>query len=319
MRIPGGGASESLAGDVRDAQELRGQFKSDPKAALHGAAQQFEALFLQMMLKSMRATTGQDSLVDSDASRFFTEMLDQQTAKNLSQTGTVGLAQALEAQLARRLSPDGTASGEAPARSAGSVQVRGTHGLAGQIAALAQRSAALAGTAKLAGDDGTAGGNAATAQTPRDFVNQIWPYAVEASRSTGIPPQFLVAHAALESGWGKRDIRNADGSPSYNLFGIKAGKSWSGKRTEVLTTEYQDGVPSQQKEAFRSYGSYAEAFQDYAQLLRSNPRYGAVIGSQDGTEFARSLQQAGYASDPKYAEKLAAIINGSTLSQALIG
>ena len=152
-----------------------------------------------------------------------------------------------------------------------------------------------------------------------EFVNRVWPYAVEASRSTGVPPQFLVAHSALESGWGRSEIRRADGSPSYNLFGIKAGKNWNGATADTTTTEYVNGQPQQLVERFRAYGSYEEAFRDYANLLRNNARFGAVIGSQDGTEFAKRLQQAGYATDPMYADKLSRIINGPALRQALIG
>ena len=153
----------------------------------------------------------------------------------------------------------------------------------------------------------------------KEFVNRVWPHAVEASRSTGVPPQFLVAHSALESGWGRSEIRKADGSSSFNLFGIKAGKNWTGQTVEATTTEYVDGQPQQVVERFRAYGSYEEGFRDYANLLRSNARYSAVIGSQDGTEFARRLQQAGYATDPMYADKLSRIINGPALRQALIG
>ena len=160
--------------------------------------------------------------------------------------------------------------------------------------------------------------NASKAASPKEFVDRVWSHAVEASRSTGIPPHFLVAQAALESGWGKSEIRRADGSSSFNLFGVKAGKNWDGGVVEVATTEYVGGRAIRANEKFRSYGSYAEAFQDYANLLRSNPRYGNVMGSQSGTEFAKRLQQAGYATDPAYADKLARIINGPTLRQALI-
>jgi flagellar protein FlgJ len=164
-----------------------------------------------------------------------------------------------------------------------------------------------------------AGEGSADFATPRAFAGALWSDAVEAGRNTGIPPQFLIAHAALESGWGRRNLKNADGSPSYNLFGIKAGGNWQGKTTDVVTTEYVHGAPVRQTERFRAYDSYAESFADYAQLLRDSPRYGSVIGSQNGTEFARRLQQAGYATDPKYAEKLAGIINGPTLRDALLG
>ena len=134
-----------------------------------------------------------------------------------------------------------------------------------------------------------------------------------------MPAQFLVAHAALESGWGKGEIRKPDGSPTYNLFGVKAGRSWTGATVEVQTTEYVNGVAQSTRDKFRAYGSYAESFADYANLLRNNSRFSGVLNQQDGTQFARSLQQSGYATDPMYADKLSRIINGGTLRQALAG
>lgn len=302
----------SLAGDPLAARNLREQMRNNPAAGIKAAAQEFEAMFLQMMMKAMRETTSQDTLMDSDASRFFTGMLDEQMAKDLSKTGRIGLAELLEAQLTQRL---GTSSG-ADAETSGAEGERVTRfsatptmpsGMAAWRAAVERASAT------------TGGGDSADFDSPRSFVTALWPHAVEASRDTGIPPQFLIAHAALESGWGRRNITHADGSPTYNLFGIKAEGSWRGGSAEVITTEYADGAPRSERARFRAYGSYAESFRDYARLLRDNPRYGGVIGSQDGREFANRLQQAGYATDPRYAEKLAAIISGSTLREALIG
>ena len=150
-------------------------------------------------------------------------------------------------------------------------------------------------------------------------MNRVWPHALEASGTLGVPPQFLVAHAALETGWGKSEIRLPDGSATYNLFGVKAGRSWQGAAAEVQTTEYVNGVAQSSREKFRVYGSYAESFRDYASLLKNNARFSGVLGQQDGTQFARSLQQSGYATDPMYADKLSRIINGATLRQALVG
>ena len=317
----------SLAGDVQSARDLRAKFKTDKEAGVKAAAQEFEALFLQMMLKSMRATTDQDSLMDSEASRFFTGMLDEQIAKDISRTGSIGLAKVLEEQLSLRINGQDAVSDSGKAREINhdlnavlrAATISASHGDDLPLAAFRNLQAALerATVNRAAANDGAVG--EPVAATPKAFVRQMWPHAVEASRDTGIPPQFLIAHAALESGWGQRDIKNADGSPTYNLFGIKAGASWQGKSAEVSTTEYENGAPVREKARFRAYNSYAEAFADYANLLATSPRYGGVIGSQDGTEFARRLQQAGYATDPKYAEKLAAIINGATLRQAFIG
>jgi flagellar protein FlgJ len=160
----------------------------------------------------------------------------------------------------------------------------------------------VSGSADSAGD----GPGAAVA----NFTAKLGPYAEQASRATGIPAQFLLAQAALETGWGRSEPRSADGRPSFNVFGIKAGKNWSGPAVEATTTEYVDGVAQRTSERFRAYGSYAEAFQDYANVLKSNPRYANVLGNQDAVAFARGLQQAGYATDPAYSAKLSRIIAG---------
>ncbi|WP_374277805.1 flagellar assembly peptidoglycan hydrolase FlgJ [Azonexus sp.] len=308
--------------DVKSTQDLRSQFQKNPEQGLKAAAQQFEAMFLQMVLKSMRDATPQDGLMNSDQSRFYTGMLDQQMAQDMSTRGSgIGFARLIEQQLGRNLvAGDAAAQLDAPAKAAGNdlpLAVSDTAHLRhvpvpGQL----PTSAAYA--------DRLAPRPAATAPTEvpansREFVNRVWPHAVEASRSTGIPPQFLVAHSALESGWGRSEVRGSDGANSHNLFGIKAGRNWTGPTVEATTTEYVDGQARQVVERFRAYASYEESFRDYAALLRSNPRYSGVIGSQDGMEFARHLQQAGYATDPAYADKLSRIINGPTLRQALIG
>ena len=306
--------------DVKGSQDIRAQFQKDPKEGLKAAAQQFEALFLQMVMKSMRDATPQDGMLNSDQSRFYTGMLDQQMAQNMaSSRGGVGFARLIEQQLGQHLSASkglGELSGPATAAAKdlplavsdmGHLQHR-------PVPSALPTSASYGTNASVAPIV-----NQEAPASSREFVNRVWPHAVEASRSTGIPPVFLVGHSALESGWGRGEIRKADGSNSFNLFGIKAGKSWTGDTVEAATTEYVDGQPTKVMERFRAYASYEECFRDYANLLRNSPRYTGVIGSQDGTEFARRLQQAGYATDPMYADKLSRIINGPTLRQALIG
>jgi flagellar protein FlgJ len=154
----------------------------------------------------------------------------------------------------------------------------------------------------------------------RDFVNRVWDHAVEAARSLGVQPHFMVGQAALETGWGRSEIKKGDGSTSFNLFGIKAGRSWNGPVVERTTTEFVNGVAQKSKEKFRVYESYAECFRDYADLLRNNPRYSHVVDcAQDAKAFTRGLQQAGYATDPAYGDKLLRIINGSTLRKSMLG
>lgn len=146
-------------------------------------------------------------------------------------------------------------------------------------------------------------------------MNRMLPHALQASQSTGVPTHLMLGQAALESGWGKREIRMADGSNSYNLFGIKAGAAWNGKVADVMTTEYQNGVAHKQVEKFRAYSSYAEAFQDYAHMLGNNPRYAGVLQQGgDAAGMAQALQKAGYATDPNYADKLVRVMGKINLS-----
>lgn len=313
-------APNRAAFDVASVQDLRAQFKKDPQEGVKAAAQQFETMFLQMVMKSMRDATPQDGLMNSDQSRFYTGLLDQQMAQNIATTGKgLGFARLIEQQLGRHMAGSPVAVDAAlPASDAGNLLPLATdnarHLQHREVPANFPTSAAYATPvpAVSSNEIKESGGS-------KDFVNRVWPHAVQASKATGIPPQFLVAHSALESGWGKSELKNSDGSSSFNLFGIKAGKGWTGATVDAKTTEYVDGEPRQVVERFRAYGSYEESFRDYAALLRGNPCYGDVIGSQDGTEFARRLQQAGYATDPMYADKLSRIINGPSLRQALIG
>lgn len=311
-------ASQRFVLDLKSAQDLRTKLQQDPKAGLKQAAQQFESMFLQMVMKSMRDATPSDGLFNSDATRFYTSVLDQQMAQQLGASGQLGFAALIESQLGRLMGDNTTTLPQAAA--APVAGLRGFGGVPGMPAAAIRGAARIAGSPAVDGSEAvaaSAGGPVSAGA--RDFVNRVWPHAVEASRSTGVPAHFLVAHAALESGWGKSEISRSDGTTSHNLFGIKAGRSWQGESVEVATTEYVNGAPQQMREKFRAYGSYAEAFRDYANLLANNPRFSGVIGQQDGTAFARSLQQAGYATDPMYADKLSRIINGSTLRQALVG
>lgn len=292
--------------DPSSAADLRLKLKQDPQAGLKEAAQQFETMVLQIVLKGMRDTVPQDGLLDSDQTRFFTGILDQQLAQNLATKGGLGFAKMIEEQLGRNL---------AAMDASGAGAALGKLRQAFDASQAANYAESLAGLARRAGSAGEATGDSGGGE----FVNRVWPYAMEAAKNLGVPPHFLVAQAALESGWGRSEIRRADGATTYNVFGIKAGRSWSGDTVAVPTTEYVDGVAQTVRERFRAYASYDEAFRDYADLLRSNPRFSGVLGQQDGTQFARSLQQAGYATDPAYADKLVRIIGGTVLRQALAG
>ncbi len=278
----------ALATDTRSLDALRAQAKKDPDKALKAAATQFEALFMQMLLKSMRDATPQFDPAASDAGRTYTAMLDQQLSSTLSGKG-LGLADVMMKQLSRAQQPQG-------GKFVPEAKAAPTVGLE-----------KLRKATSAAQVDGTA---------PQKFVDAMLPEAMEASKATGVPARFILGQAALESGWGKSEIRAADGAPSHNLFGIKAGPGWTGKTTSVTTTEYVNGVARKQVEKFRAYDSYAEGFSDYARLIANNPRYAAAVKpGNDAAGFAQGLARGGYATDPAYAAKLTRVINSNLFAQ----
>jgi len=281
--------SAKLALDTQSLEQLRAQAKHSPDQALKAAAQQFESVFLNMMLKSMREATPQDGMFESEQTKMFTGMLDQQLAQSMSSRG-VGLADMMVKQLS--LNMGGKMPNVDSLRKSSSAVFAPNHPLTAPPAtAMSVLPSAYSENAQ------------------QDFVNRMLPFAKQAGQASGVPPQLMLGQAALESGWGKREIRMADGSNSFNLFGIKANAGWNGKVAEVMTTEYKNGVAYKQVEKFRAYSSYAEAFQDYAGLISNNPRYADVL--QQGSDvagMAQAIQKAGYATDPKYADKLVSIM-----------
>ena len=260
----GGNITNNLALDSQSLDSLRLQARQEPDEALKLAAKQFETVFMNMMLKSMREATTQEGLFDSEQTKMFTSMLDQQLAENMGNRG-IGLAELMVKQLSRQINAvDPTATPASLAMPAAAT-VDGT--------AAKKDNAVSRASAKI----GSAVPSAYNENVQQDFVQRMLPHAARVSRETGLPAQQMIGQAALESGWGRRAIRMADGSDSHNLFGIKAGANWQGKVAEVKTTEYHNGVAGKQTEKFRAYDSYAEAFRDYARLLSGNERYAEVL------------------------------------------
>lgn len=291
--------ADNLAIDSKGLDSLRRSARENSPEALKTAAKQFEALFLNMVMKSMREATPQEGIFDNDQSRMYTSMLDQQLSQHLSNRG-VGLADVLIQQLSRSLAPQNLPDNEASLSQiyeGASVETRKPSSW--QPAALQSMELSSVGVK-------TDSSQPAHVQT---FLDRLGGHAEEASRTTGIPAKFMLGQAALESGWGKKEIRGIDGSTSHNLFGIKATGGWKGRVVEAMTTEYIDGVAHKRIEKFRAYDSYADSFRDYANLLRNNPRYQNVLANAtDLNSFAQGLQRAGYATDPQYAAKLTRII-----------
>jgi flagellar protein FlgJ len=280
-----------LALDPRGLERLRADAGTAPEKTVRDAAKQFEVLFVNMLLKSMREASPQDGPLDSDQTRMYTSMLDQQLSQSMASRG-IGLADIM----ARQLTRGGTGTPDAATSSSGVSQA----------------------TASTKAEDPAPPTAPARNARARRFIDRMWPHAVEASRATGIPPHFILGQAALESGWGAREIRGADGQPTFNLFGIKAGRSWRGETSTTNTTEFVHGQKRRVADKFRSYASYAEAFRDYANLLKNNPRFAqAIEAGNDPAAFAQGMQKAGYATDPAYAAKLTRVITSSVMRQGL--
>ncbi|WP_423195597.1 MULTISPECIES: flagellar assembly peptidoglycan hydrolase FlgJ [unclassified Cupriavidus] len=333
-----GDISQRFALDTQGFEALKNQARAgNNENTLKAAAKQFEAVFTQMVLKSMRDATPQDGMFDSEQTKLYMSMMDQQLSQQLSARG-IGLADAMYRQLARAagvqvpqtmatmqngVTGAQAAAGAQNAQMAAMLDSRGATDADGPAPATPPLGTILPGNAwspttgirqyQAAGE--WQGGQSDLGQLPDDspahiseFVNRMAGPAMAASRASGVPAKLIVGQAALESGWGRREIAYPDGSTTHNVFGIKAGANWRGPVAEVMTTEYVDGQPQKVRARFRAYGSYEEACADYARLLTTNPRYAGVVAANTADEAAHGLQRAGYATDPAYGEKLVRIM-----------
>jgi flagellar protein FlgJ len=290
--------SSSLAADVQSLAGLKLAAKGAKPSAdtLKKVASQFEALFMNMMLKSMREASLGDDVFGSDSGNFYRDMYDQQLSMSLAKSQGMGLSNILVKQL-----------GGGMLNPAVGIEAL-THTLKRpESKAFPLNSVRTAMPLPQASD-------------PKAFVQSLWPHAKSAADKLGVAPEALLSIAALETGWGQSVISHADGRLSNNLFGIKADKNWNGAQVSAPTVEYRDGVASTQQAAFRSYESVAQSFDDFVNFVRSSPRYQSALSQgADPLAFLNALQQGGYATDPTYAKKLGAILSGGTLQSALAG
>jgi len=268
----------------------------DQKQALHAAAKQFEAIFTNMLFKSMRDANSafESDMLKSQSQDFYRQMMDDQMASEISSSGSLGLADMIVAQLGAGLPQDDTE--------------------------LAMRNAALEATSKASIDSEQAGLVAdkafqamqanrvrkepASFDSPEHFVRSMGPYAERAAKALGVDPSLLIAQAALETGWGQKMVKNSLGS-SNNLFNIKADRSWKGDKVATQTLEFHDNVPVKERASFRSYSSYEDSFNDFVRFLNQNPRYQNALQHENNSEaFIHGIHKAGYATDPNYADKV---------------
>lgn len=292
--------TNGLAIDANNLNNLKLAAKDNSPEAIKAAAKQFEAIFTNMMLKSMRDATQSEDPFASEQSKEFTTMLDQQLSNNLSGKG-MGLAEILTRQLTKVGGAVTIGLAQAVSGDSAVDVTKTTTPLQQDFTPSILKSQPLKekikGIAPLTGDNA-------------EFQKKMSGHAAEASKATGIPAHLMLGQAALESGWGKREIISKDGENSHNLFGIKATDDWKGKVVETMTTEYINGVKHKRVEKFRAYDSYTDSFKDYANLISTNPRYRVAMANLSSvTNYAQAIQNAGYATDPKYAAKLASVIH----------
>lgn len=311
-------ASRGLTMDVRSLERLKSTSGTDPRAAIRETAKQLESLFMNELMKSMRASTMSTGMLDNAGSDMGTSMLDTQLAGQMvGRPGGLGdvIARQLERQMG--IKPKEAAQVPKDGDDVGLPSELMLRRFSGQ--ALAPLDAETARSLRKASGDVAprvdASGNKLVNGTNRNsaserFIQKHHQAAKAAEAATGIPSGHILGQAALESGWGKHEIKMKDGTPSHNLFGIKATSSWTGKVAEVTTTEYIGGVARKVTAKFRAYDSYEDAFKDHARLLTNSPRYSQTAAQADTARgYAVGLQKGGYATDPAYADKLTQVIN----------
>ncbi len=280
---------------------LKARAREDQAAALDQVSRQFESLFLQMMLKSMRDASFGGGLMDGKRGEFYRDMYDKQIAMDLAGSRGIGLADMIRRQL----------GGAGPDQGDGLTP--GDY-LGKPIQASPARAATGAGAS-----DATSRNPAGVRfdGSPESFLGQLWSMAEEAASRLDIAPEALLAQAALETGWGRHVMQQGFGRSSHNLFGIKADSRWQGDRVQVSTLEYRDGVALKTRADFRAYDSFEESFSDYVAFLQHNPRYREALGrTADPDAYFSALQQAGYATDPAYADKIRRILHSESMQRA---
>ncbi|MCU7906857.1 MAG: flagellar assembly peptidoglycan hydrolase FlgJ [Candidatus Thiodiazotropha sp. (ex Epidulcina cf. delphinae)] len=301
------GVAPSLYHDFSGLAALKRQAREDQAGSAEQVARQFESLFVQMMVKQMRQAGFGGGIFDSQSTRFAQDMYDQQLSVHLSERRGIGMLQMLRSRLGRQAGEDEVErSGLAdyrrhPTRMAGEYLPKG---LKNPEALQDHGDASRLPTGEF--------------NSPERFVQSLWSAAEQAATELGLPTEALLAQAALETGWGGQVMQGSDGRSSHNLFGIKADLRWQGERVRRETLEYQGDVAVRRRENFRTYTGFEESFQDYVAFLKGNPRYTeALRNTHDTTAYFKALQDAGYATDPDYAQKILRVMQGPEMETAL--
>ncbi len=282
--------------DLSGLSELKTHAKKDAQGSLKEVARQFESVFMNMMVKSMREASMGEGILDSQNSRFYRDMYDQQMAIELSGNPGMGLADLIVKQLGTK---------DKSQKDISSVMHETKLSRPPEPIELPKNPLKFYQQPPI--------------KSPEQFIEQLRPLAEEAGKSLGVDPRLLLSQAALETGWGRAVNQDHQGQSSFNLFNIKADKRWQGNTTSVSSLEFEQGLASKQVSQFRAYGSYQESFQDYVKFIQQNPRYADALRQAEQPErYVKAIQEAGYATDPHYADKVMAIYHGKTMNQNLL-
>lgn len=298
-------SDSAISNDFQSLAHLKKGAREQSPEAIKKVAKQFESLFVKMMLKSMRDTVPENDLFGSKSEKMYQDMYDKQLSMQIANGRGLGLAKVIERQLG------GVAEGDA-------LSEKRIEDYINNPRPVDVQSKSAVTLSRLKGDSPADGQllinidskNAAkdthtNRQSTQQFIDNVWPHALRAAETLGVDADVLMAQSALETGWGKHMPLRADGSSSFNLFGIKADNRWHGDRVEITTREYRHGAMQHEKAEFRAYDSVSEAFDDYASFILDNPRYQrALEHGYDAKAYASELQKAGYATDPDYASKI---------------
>lgn len=310
--------------DVQGLESLRKGARDDDPEALKEVAAQFEAMMVQMIMKNARQSNellSKDGIFDSEQVRFYQQMFDEQMAVTITEGGTFGLADVLVRQLSKDYGLEAEADKTRNPISIQEMLDRGSRFPASRFDPELMQS----WREKFAAERAEKADAAEEAKriekgfsSPEDFVRSLYPMAEKAAKELGVDPKVMLSQAALETGWGRYMIHDEQGKNSFNLFGIKADSRWSGKSAVVSTLEYRGGVVQREQASFRAYDNYEASLKDYADFLQGNPRYTEALKyASDPVKFTKGLQDAGYATDPAYAQKIQRIINSTSMTVAV--
>ena len=302
----------ALYNDFSGLAALKYQARQDQVGTADKVAKQFESLFMQMMVKQMRQASFGGGIFDSERTRFYQEMYDKQLSLHLAEQGGMGMGQVLRRQLG--------GEAETPTQTLAGLEVYRRHPV---LSVTRQSQLPVADQTETAASASVGQQTNECPETPildspERFVQHLWSCAEQAATELGLPPEALLAQAALETGWGSFVMSAGNGDSSHNLFGIKADQRWDGGQVKRETLEYEQGLAIRKRERFRTYDSYEQSFQDYVAFLKNNPRYGDALGkTQDPGAYFKALQDAGYATDPDYADKILRVMQGPEMQAAL--